>query len=297
MDSNSQIGEGSSKGKGYLTWTPQMDKILSSCFVDQMNQGNRLDGKFAWKAVSWTAAINALREGLNIYVTKGNIQSRLKTWEKHHEIISNMLSTSGFSWNYDKGRVEVEERVWNAYVQVHTKAVPYRRKIVIDNWDDICAIFAQDRANGEGAQTAFETDIEMATNEVSNNLEETFGTNDRGLEDERALEDDATNTSGGQRKSSSSSLSRGKKRKERGSETMYNVLGRMADSLDRFLNSEPSKPTTQAVLDEVSKVTGLDETQVLKSVDLLMHDQRKFDTFSGLPAELKKPWILMHLGR
>ena len=118
MDSNSQIGEGSNKGKGYLTWTPQMDKILSSCFVDQMNQGNRLDGKFAWKAMSWTAAINALREGLNIYVTKGNIQSRLKTWEKHHEIISNMLSTSGFSWNYDKGRVEVEERVWNAYVQV-----------------------------------------------------------------------------------------------------------------------------------------------------------------------------------
>ncbi|KAM7459508.1 hypothetical protein LguiA_036502 [Lonicera macranthoides] len=77
---------------------------------------------------------------------------------------------------------------------------------------------------------------------------------------------------------------------------MYNVLGRMADSLDRFLNSEPSKPTTQTVLDEVSKVTGLDETQVLKSVDLLMHDQRKFDTFSGLPAKLKKPWILMHLG-
>ncbi|KAM7498009.1 hypothetical protein LguiA_022423 [Lonicera macranthoides] len=125
-----------------------------------MNQGNRLDGKFAWKAVSWTAAINALREGLNIYVTKGNIQSRLKTWEKHHEIISNMLSTSGFSWNYDKGRVEVEERVWNAYVQVHTKAVPYRRV-----WNHV-----------------------------------------------------------------------------------------------------------------------------------LMHDQRKFDTFSGLPAELKKPWILMHLG-
>jgi len=137
----------------------------------------------------------------------------------------------------------------------------------------------------------------MATNEVSNNLEETFGTSDRGLEDERALEDDATHTSGGQRKSSSSSLSRGKKRKERGSETMYNVLGRMADSLDRFLNSEPSKPTTQAVLDEVSKVPGLDETQVLKSIDLLMHDQRKFDTFSGLPVELKKPWILMHLGR
>ncbi|KAM7511549.1 hypothetical protein LguiB_010424 [Lonicera macranthoides] len=89
----------------------------------------------------------------------------------------------------------------------------------------------------------------MATNEVSNNLEETFGTSDRGLEDERALEDDAAHTSGGQRKSSSSSLSRGKKRKERGSETMYNILGRMADFLDRFLNFEPSKPTTQAMFD------------------------------------------------
>ncbi|KAM7497272.1 hypothetical protein LguiA_021686 [Lonicera macranthoides] len=77
---------------------------------------------------------------------------------------------------------------------------------------------------------------------------------------------------------------------------MYNVLGSMADSLDRFLNAEPSKPTTQAMLDQVLKVPGLNETQVLKSIDLLMHDQRKFDTFSGLPVELKKPWILMHLG-
>lgn len=48
-------------------------------FDQQMNQGNKLDGKNAWKPAAWTATIGALRDQLGISITKTNIMSRLKT--------------------------------------------------------------------------------------------------------------------------------------------------------------------------------------------------------------------------
>ena len=180
-------------------------------------------------------------------------------------------------------------------MQAHPKIYPYRSKITIENWEDICIIFAQDRANGQGARTALEVEAEIEA-EGSINLEgeEFVETNSK------SIEDDAMDTLLAQqrrlKRDASVSESRGVKRKPTSSQALYNVLGRMADSLDKYLNSESSKATTQMVLDEVNKAANLDQIQVLKAVDLLMNDQRKFETFIGLPNELKRQWILMHLG-
>ncbi|KAL1536375.1 hypothetical protein AAHA92_29039 [Salvia divinorum] len=88
MASNSQVGKEKSR---YFNWTSEMDKVLGVSFTEQMNQGNKLDGKFAWKSISWTAAINTLLVILNIKVDKHNIQARLKTSEKHYEILQPLL--------------------------------------------------------------------------------------------------------------------------------------------------------------------------------------------------------------
>lgn len=100
-----------------------MDKVLGACFIEQMNEGNKLDGKFAWKSKSWTAAINALMVNLNIKVDKNNIQGRLKTWEKHYEILHPLLmscnSGTPITWDYTMGRIVVhDENVWNERVKV-----------------------------------------------------------------------------------------------------------------------------------------------------------------------------------
>ncbi|KAI5649282.1 hypothetical protein M9H77_35287 [Catharanthus roseus] len=43
-----------------------------------------------------------------------------------------------------------------------------------------------------------------------------------------------------------------------------------------------AKATSQIVLDEVNKVANLNDFQILNALDLLMNDQRKFETFVGL---------------
>ena len=285
------------KGKGYFTWTPEMDRVMGTCFIDQMNQGNKLDGKCAWKTAAYTAVMNALFDKLNISVTKANIISRFKTWEKHYDILYPLLqscnSGSTIIWDYSRGRIDVrDEDVWNARVSENPKILPYRKKIVVENWEDICTLFSQDRANGEGAQTVFEANAETEVEE-SANVEESFETDSRSLEDEvmNALLARQRSKS----KASSSTNDRGTKRKLTSSQVLYKVLGRMADSLDKYLNSECSKVTTKMVEDELSKIE-LDRFQLLKGIDLLMNDRTKYDTFSGLRDDLKKDWLLMHIG-
>ena len=119
MTSDSQAKE---KSK-YITWTIEMDKVLGACFIEQMNQGNKLDGKFARKSTSWTAAIHALMVNLNIKVDKNNIQARLKTWEKHYDILHPLLvscnSGSPITWDYTAGRLMVhDENVENERLKV-----------------------------------------------------------------------------------------------------------------------------------------------------------------------------------
>ena len=38
-------------------------------------------------------------------------------------------------------------------LKAYSKIGPYSRKIVIENWEDIYALFSQDRADGQGAKT------------------------------------------------------------------------------------------------------------------------------------------------
>ncbi|KAL5709951.1 hypothetical protein ACHQM5_020572 [Ranunculus cassubicifolius] len=45
----------------------------------------------------------------------------------------------------------------------------------------------------------------------------------------------------------------------------------------------------------ISKIPDLDQTLMLEAVDLLANNKTKEHVFNGLPDELKKDWLLMHL--
>ena len=48
-----------------------------------------------------------------------HIESKIKTWKKHYNSLSDMLNTSGFGWNDTTKTIEVEsDYVWEAYVKV-----------------------------------------------------------------------------------------------------------------------------------------------------------------------------------
>jgi len=108
------------KGKRvYLTWTDEMDCALLAVHVEHHNNGDHAQN--GWKPHVYNAAIKNVRDKCNVENTKDNITSRCKTFDKHYEIISKILSQSGFGWDWDNNKMSIDcDDVWNRYVEVST---------------------------------------------------------------------------------------------------------------------------------------------------------------------------------
>jgi hypothetical protein len=112
-----------SKGKRgsrvYLTWTSDMDSALLVVLIEHHNNGDHAQN--GWKPHVYNAAIKHVFEKCSVIITKDNIPSRCKTFDKNFEIISKILSQSGFGWEWENNNLQIDsEEVWNKYVEVHT---------------------------------------------------------------------------------------------------------------------------------------------------------------------------------
>ncbi|XP_047322091.1 uncharacterized protein At2g29880-like [Impatiens glandulifera] len=249
------------KTKSYLKWTSMMDNVLTNVLLEQHNLGNHPPN--GWKSVAYAAAVSALHNQCNVNVSRENIQSRLKTWDKHYAVISAMLGTSGFGWDWDRKVVKVDsEEVWTTYVKAHPDASHYRSKIV-ENWEDLSIICGQDKANGSGAETA-----------------------DEGA---RAMFEDIESCS--KLSKESTSVERPSKRTRHND--MATAISKMADVVGKAYNVE--KTSAQQVFDELSKITDLEETQFLQAVDVLTTNERKYEVFLTIPERMRRAWILLQI--
>jgi hypothetical protein len=63
--------------------------------------------------------VNNVCEKCNVTITKENISSHSKTFDKHYNIINGLLSTSGFGWDWGKNKLEVNsDTIWDEYIEV-----------------------------------------------------------------------------------------------------------------------------------------------------------------------------------
>jgi len=101
----------------YLTWTEEMDSALLDILVEHHNNGDHAQN--GWKPHVYSAAIRNVREKCNVDITKENITSRCKTFDKHYEVISKILAQSGFGWDWENHMLSIDsDDVWSKYVEV-----------------------------------------------------------------------------------------------------------------------------------------------------------------------------------
>ncbi|KAL5210723.1 hypothetical protein ABZP36_006346 [Zizania latifolia] len=104
-------------GRGYTSWTDEMDEALLPTFVEFYNKGDRAQN--GWKPHVYTAAVKNVHDKSGVEITKDNIISRNKTFDKHYSIISKMLATSAFGWDWTRNRISVNsDDVWDDYINV-----------------------------------------------------------------------------------------------------------------------------------------------------------------------------------
>ncbi|TVU02424.1 hypothetical protein EJB05_52080, partial [Eragrostis curvula] len=251
--------------RGYVPWNDEMDKVLLDTFVEYFNKGDRCQN--GWKPHVYTAAVKNVREKCNVNITKSNIDSRSKTFDKHYHVISGLLSTSGFGWDWEKNKLKVDsDSVWDDYVERNKDAKGYRHKIV-KFWDLLSVVYNKDQANGEAARTAAESSKEMARE---------IGTS----------KDPAGSTS-----TTTSSLKR-----QRSDDSFNSLWSEKLDMLTAILKDDaPKLPSSVEVLAALQEIEGLDEDTELELYDILTENARKFESMMALPVERRKRWLMKQL--
>ena len=264
-----------------------MDSALLAVLVEHHNNGDHAQN--GWKPHVYNAAIKNVRDKCNVEITKDNITSRCKTFDKHYEIISKILSQSGFGWDWDNNKLSMDsDDVWNRYVEVSTctfkplllsnknynnltefvvyvmqgnkAAICYKTKVV-KNWDAICTIYSTDHANGQGARTGAED-----------------------AQDSPEQDGDASPDLPPKR--------------QRTGDAILCMLGDMKTSFNDALKSTEPLPMPQVtppaeILAALQMIPDLDRCDMLKSYGKLILNERLFQALMELPMDMRKEWLLM----
>ncbi|XP_066365425.1 uncharacterized protein [Miscanthus floridulus] len=248
------------KGKRvYLTWTDEMDNALLVVLVEHHNNGDHAQN--GWKPHVYNAAIKNVRERCNVEITKDNIIARCKTFDKHYEIISKILSQSGFGWDWENNKLSIDsEDVWNRYVESNKASTCYKTKVV-KNWDALSTIYSSDHANGEGAKTGAES--------AQDSLEQA---------------DDA-----------SPELPQ---KRQRTGDAILCMLGDMKTSFKDALKSTEPLPLphvtpTAEIFATPQMIPDFARCDMLKSYGKLILNERLFQALMELPMAMRKEWLLM----
>ncbi|XP_010274960.1 PREDICTED: L10-interacting MYB domain-containing protein-like [Nelumbo nucifera] len=165
-----------------MSWTMNMDNLLIETLVEQANLGNKVDKSF--KALAYDAAVRAISLAFRVDCTYNNITIHLKTIKKNLSTISNILNSSGFSWNDLTKTIDAEPKVWAEYIQAHPEAGKFRRK-AINNYDQLAIVCGNDQVTGARAFTAREAlrqkvTTSMTPNNIQTMHEPAYGELDEG---------------------------------------------------------------------------------------------------------------------
>jgi hypothetical protein len=103
--------------RAYVPWTDDMDKVLLDTLVGYYKKGDRCQN--CSKPHVYIAAVKNVCEKCGVTITKDNISSHSKTFDKHYIVISGLLSCRGFGWDWDKNKLSIDsDSVWEEYIEV-----------------------------------------------------------------------------------------------------------------------------------------------------------------------------------
>ena len=114
-----QLGSSSTSKRGYVSQIPQMDAILASTLIDQINEGNKGEGDF--KPQAYQAVFDKLRNELDKFIMMDHAKNRIKVLKKHHAIITDTQAQTKFARNDEKKMLEISMNdfaQWNEYCKV-----------------------------------------------------------------------------------------------------------------------------------------------------------------------------------
>ncbi|KAG6486802.1 hypothetical protein ZIOFF_055382 [Zingiber officinale] len=149
--------------KDMIKWTDEMDKIFIDVMLDQQVNGNRVGSTFT--STAYKEMVVICREKTKIPLTKDHLKNRMKTLKTNFNSCYDLFkNASGVQWHAESKRFEAEEEVWKQLIDANPSIKKWRYTPA-PHYEKLFELFAYDRANGQGASTAAERNVEIIQEE------------------------------------------------------------------------------------------------------------------------------------
>ncbi|XP_009782470.2 L10-interacting MYB domain-containing protein-like [Nicotiana sylvestris] len=99
---------------------------------------------------TWNKVVSDFNQCSGLNFDKAELKKHLSVLRKHYRIVKPLYKHGGFGWDNRRKMVDVDDRVWAEYIEVHPEIIPYR-KYGCPICEELCHIFTKPKATGEFA--------------------------------------------------------------------------------------------------------------------------------------------------
>ncbi|KAF9602450.1 hypothetical protein IFM89_028001 [Coptis chinensis] len=101
----------------WTNWTAPMDRYFVKLMVDQVHDGQYLDGQFSKHA--WRQMEEKFKAKFGPSFTTRLLKNHYRALKKNYNCIKTLLSESGFGWDNEREMVYADhDHVWDDYIKV-----------------------------------------------------------------------------------------------------------------------------------------------------------------------------------
>ncbi|KAF9591287.1 hypothetical protein IFM89_003238 [Coptis chinensis] len=187
-----------------------------------------------------------------------NVRSRLKTMRLAWQVTKHAVDASGFGLSFNKRtkRIDADENAWESYVKAHPLANTLRQKS-FPYYDECCLIFGNDYATREGGNSGFDDDM-------------VDGDDSRQTQGDGGDDSDASESS---------------------------AFGAPSDTGGDTSQTESGPRSTTPTSKKTRKSRFFEDIHDLRlrSLDLLVENDRLIKVFLGLKEDIKASWLFRKL--
>ncbi|KAF9622572.1 hypothetical protein IFM89_032471 [Coptis chinensis] len=286
-----------------VRWYPNMEAILVEVLLEELaTRGKMADNGWRKESLKRTADEINMRLGMNL--VSDNVRSRLKTMRLAWQVAKHVVDASGFGLSFNKKtkRIDADENAWESYVKAHPLAKTLRQKS-FPYYDECCLIFGTDYATRKRGNSGFDDD--MVDGDDSRQTQgdggddsdvgesSTFGTPSDASGDTSQTESAPRNTTPTAKKT----------RKSRFFENIpeppsFKVLTEAVAKIAEALKPEPQEEEVDQIdllKDALQSLPDMNPELFLRSLDLLVENDRLIKVFLDLKEDIKASWLFRRL--
>ncbi|KAG5591839.1 hypothetical protein H5410_042353 [Solanum commersonii] len=298
-------------GKPYTKWSEVQDEHFIYFIAEQVKLGRTQPGGLTTEG--WDSVEKEMNKLYGDKLDKTKMKNRMRTLKKIYATMKRMSQHSGFGWNEETRKVDVEDDVWEQYLVAHPKDSKYRTKTLPD-YNTLALIFGDTVADGrngceindvEDFQSEF-TDDDIAVEKVTIPAEDIqFVDQDNGyfVQNMNFTSPEIIQSSTQEKRAGKRHLDEQPTLTSRPKRIKNSIGNSLAKSVDRWtaiaeeqirLQHEPKNTSAEKLMPLILELD-FDDEWTMQTVDLFV-DKRNAEFFAAMPPELRKKWVMRKLG-